>query len=290
MDSWDKFNETKLSLREKFYSELTGSGISEDDWEHAKKVWNEFNLSNLRDYHDLYLKTDVILLANVFEEFRITCMRHYGLDPVNFYTSPGLACLKKTGIKLELLTDPDMLMIFEKGIRGGIAQVVHRYTKSNNKYMSNSDPKMESSYIQYLNANNLYGWAMSEPLPPGGFKWVDVKPEEVYELSKKENYGYILKVDVRYPKEIHDSHNDLPFMCEKMKIDGVEKLTPNLYDKRKYLIHIRALIQVLDHGLILEKVHRVIEFEQSAWMKPYIDFNTQLRTQATNDFEKSSSN
>ena len=290
MDSWDKFDETKLSLREKFYSELTGSGIAENDWEHVKKVWNEFNLSNLRDYHDLYLKTDVILLANVFEEFRSTCMRHYGLDPVNFYTSPGLACLKKTGIKLELLTDPDMLMIFEKGIRGGIAQVVHRYTKSNNKYMSNSDSKMESSYIQYLNVNNLYGWAMSEPLPPGGFKWVDVKPEEGYELSKKENYGYILKVDVRYPKEIHDSHNDLPFMCEKMKIDGVEKLTPNLYDKWKYLIHIRALIQVLDHGLILEKVHRAIEFEQSAWMKPYIDFNIQLRTQATNDFEKSSSN
>ena len=146
--------------------------------------------------------------------------------------------------------------------------------------------EIESSYIQYLDENNLYGWAMSQPLPTRGFKWVDVKLEEVYELSKKENYGYVLEVNVRYPKEIHDSHNNLPFMCEKMKIDGVEKLTPNLYDERKYVIHMRALIQALDHGLILKKVHRAIEFEQSAWMKPYIDFNTQLRTQANNDFEK----
>ena len=216
-------------------------------------------------------------------------MKHYGLDPVNFYTSPGLpwkACLKKTGIKLELLTDPDMLMMFERGIRIGITQAVHRYAKVNNKYMDSMNREIESSYIQYLDANNLYGWVMSQLLPTGEFKWVDVKPEEVYELLKKENYGYVLEVDVRYPKEIHDSHNDLPFMCEKMKIDGVEKLTPNLYNKRKYVIHMRALIQALDHGLILEKVHRAIEFEQSAWMKLYIDFNTQLRTQSTNNFEK----
>ena len=279
MDSLDKFDETSFQPREKFYNELTGSGISESVYEHAKKVWHKFDLRNLEDYHDLYLKTDVILSANVFEEFRNTCMKHYGLDPVNFYTSPGLAwkaCFKKTGIKLERLTDPDILMIFERGIRGGITQAVHRYAKANNKYMDSMNTEIESSYIQYLDANNLYRWVMSQPLPTGGFNWVDVKLEEVYELSKKENYGYILEVDVRYAKEIHDSHNNLPFMCEKMKIDGVEK----------YVIHVRALIQALDHGLILEKVHRAIELEQSAWMKPFIDFNTQLRIQATNDFEK----
>ena len=165
-------------------------------------------------------------------------------------------------------------------------QGVHRYAKANNKYMSSMNPENESSYIQYLDAYNLYGWAMSQPFLTGGFKWVDVKSEEVYELLKKENYGYLLEVNVRYPKEVHDSHNDLPFMCEKMKINGVEKLMPNLYAKRKYVIHIRALIQALDHGLVLEKVHRAIEFKQSAWMKPYIDFNMKLRTQATNDFEK----
>ena len=137
MDSWDKFEETNLPLREKFYRELTGLGISTENYEHAKKVWDEFNLRNLGDYHNLYLKTDVILLVNVSKEFRSTCMKHYRLDPENFYTSPRLAwkaCLKKREIKLELLTDPDMLLMFERGIRGGITQVVHRYAKANNKY------------------------------------------------------------------------------------------------------------------------------------------------------------
>ena len=169
-----------------------------------------------------------------------------------------------------------MLMMFEPGIRGGITQSVHRYTSANNKYMdSNYDPYQESSYIQYVDANNLYGWAMSQSLPTGGFKWVDVKPDEIHKLSKRTDFGYLLEVDVKYPTEIHDSHNELPFMCEKIKINGVTKLTPNLNGKLRYVVHIRALKQALDHGLILEKIHRVIEFEQSAWMKPYIDFNMQ---------------
>ena len=158
MDSWDKFNETELPPIECFYSKLTRSGISEEDYEHAKKVWNEFNLRNLGDYYDLYLKMDVILLANVFEEFKSTCIKHYGLDPANFYTSPGLAwkaCLKKTGIKLEFLTDSDMLTMFKRGIRGGITQSVHRYASANNKYMGEDfNNSIESSYVQYLDANN----------------------------------------------------------------------------------------------------------------------------------------
>ena len=140
MDSWDRLNETRLASIDKFYSKLNGVGISEDDYKHATNVWNEFDINNLGEYHDLYLRTDVILLANVFEEFRNTCMKHYGLDPANSYTSPGLtwkACLKKTEIKFELITDP---------------QVVHRYTAVDNYNLNTL-----SSYIQYLNANNLYG-------------------------------------------------------------------------------------------------------------------------------------
>ena len=125
------------------------------------------------------------------------------------------------------------------------------------------------------------------PLPTGGFKWVDnVSPKEIGRLAKHGSKGYLLEVDVKYPKELYDMHNDLPFICEKMKINKVEKLVPNLYDKKKYVIRIRALDQALKHGLILEKVHHVIEFNQSAWLKPYIDFNTKLRTQAKNEFEK----
>ena len=201
------------------------------------------------------------------------------------------ASLKKTGVRLELLTDPDMLLMFECGIRGSITQAVHRYASANNKYMGKKfHPKEESIFLQYLDASNLYGWVMIQPLPTGEFKWVgDVSrftPEEIGRLAKHGGKGYLLEVDVKYPKELHDLHNDLPFMCQKMKINKVEKLVPNLYDKKKYVIHIRALDQALKHGLVLEKVHRVIVFNQSAWLKPYIDFNTKLRTQAKNDFEK----
>ena len=290
INSWDRFEETQLPPINAFYSNLNMSSISEDDYQCAQKVWEEFGIRNLGDYHDLYLRTDVVLLANVYEAFRDTCLRHYSLDPAHFYTSPGLAwkaCLKHTGIKLELLTDPDMLLMSERRIRGGIAQAVRKYALANNKYMGDRfDPKSESSYLQYLNTNNLYGWAMSQPLPTGGFRWVDVNPNEISELATRTDKGYILEVDVSYPKELHNPHNDLPFMCERMEINGVETMVPNLRDKKNYVIHIQALSQALQHGLILDRIHRVIEFDQSPWLNTYIDFNTQLRMAATNDFEK----
>ena len=148
------------------------------------------------------------------------------------------------------------------------------------------DPKSESSNVQYLDTNNLYSWAMSQPLPTGGFKWVDVNPNEISELATRTDKGYLQEVDVSYPKDLHNSHNDLPFMCERMEINGVEMLVPNLRDKKSYVIHIQALNQVLQHGLRLDRIHQAIEFDQSPWLKTYIDFNTQLRTAATNDFEK----
>ena len=177
--------------------------------------------------------------------------------------------------------------MFERGIRGGITQSVNRWAKANNPYMgSDFDLNLPAKYLQYLDANNLYGWAMSQPLPTGGFCWVGIKPDKISKLAKLKSKGYILEVDVCYAKELHDSHNDLPFMCLRMKINGLEKLIPNLYDKKRYVIHIRALDQALKHGLVLERIHRAIEFKQSAWMKEYIDFNTKLRTEATNDFVK----
>ena len=222
----------------------------------------------------------------MFEAFRDTCLKHYKLDP-HFYTSPGLpwrACLKHTRIKLELLTNPDMLLMFERGIRGGIHRAVCKYVSANNKYMGDRfETKSVSSYLQYLDANNLYGWAMSQPLPTGGFKWIDVNPNEISELATRTDKGYVLEVDVSYPKVLHNQHNDLPFMCERMEINGVEKLVPNLRDKKNYVIHIQFLNQVLQHGLRLDRIHRAIEFNQSTWLKTY---NTQLRTAATNDFEK----
>ena len=160
MLSWDKFKETQLPPIESFYSSLNMSYVSSDDYRHVQRVWSTFNINNLGAYHDLYLHTDVILLANMFEAFRDTCLEHYKLDPAHFYTSPGLAwkaCLKKTGVKLELLTDPDMLLMFEHGIRGGITQAVHRYTRANSVHMGEKfNPLKESRYLQHLDANNLY--------------------------------------------------------------------------------------------------------------------------------------
>ena len=124
------------------------------------------------------------------------------------------------------------------------------------------------------------------PYLPGGFQWADVHPDEIGEVANCSDQGYLLEVDVAYPRELHDYHNDLPFMCGRMPINGVEKLVPNLYYKKRYVIHIRALDQALKHGLVLERIHRAIEFKQSTWMKEYKDFNTKLRTEAKNDFEK----
>ena len=260
MDNWNRFNESKLPDKAKFYSKLNMNEVSDKDYEHARKVWEEFEIKNMGEYHDLYLLTDTILLANVFESFRNVCMENYGLDPGHFYTALGLAwkaCLKKTEIVLELLQDMDMLLMFERGIRGGITQAVHRYASANNPYMEEYDKDKETNYLQYLDANNLYGWAMSQPLPTGEFRWINCDvwdPEKLVNmLSKEKKYGYLLEVDVKYPRELHNLHNDVPFMCDKMNINGVEKLIPNLYDKKKYIIHIRVLKQAIDHGLILEK-------------------------------------
>ena len=165
----------------------------------------------------------MVLLANVFEAFRDTCLKHYSLDPTHFYTAPGLAwkaCLKHTGIRLELLTDPNMLLMFDRGIRGGITQAVRKYASANNKYMEDKfDPNEDTSYLQYLDTNSLYGWAMSQPLPAGGFRWVDVNPNEISELETQTDKGYILEADVSYPKELHNPHNNLSFMCERMEIN-----------------------------------------------------------------------
>ena len=244
MNNWDKFSETRLPSKDKFYSNLYMSGVGDSEYDHAHNVWREFGIKDMGEYHDLYLRTDTILLANVFESFRSFCMENYGLDPAHFYTAPRFAwraCLKKTGVRLELLLDPDMLLMFEHGMRGGITQSVHRWAAANNPYMDEYDSSCPTKYLQYLDANNLYGWAMSQPLPTGGFRWIkcDSNPNKLVEkFAAKKDYGYLLEVDVSYPKELHDLHNDLPFMCTKMKINGVEKLIPNLYYKRKYIVHI----------------------------------------------------
>ena len=239
------------------------------------------------------MQSDTLLLADVFENFRNMCIKVYELDPAHFLSLPGFAwqaCLKKINVKLELLTDYDMLLIVEEGIRGGICHSIHRYAKANNKYMNNYDKNRESSYIQYLDANNLYGWAMSQKIPVNGFKWVKstskIDEEFIKNYDEDSDKGYILEVDVKYPRKLHDLHSDIPFLPKRMKIDKSKKLVCNLRNKKKYIVHIRSLKQALNHGLKLKKVQRIIEFNQEAWLKTYIDVDTELRKIAKNDFEK----
>ena len=298
VSSLDKLSETQLPPKEKFYSQLNDEDISDEDYQHAINVWNTLGCKTLRDYHNLYLKSDVLLLADVFENFRKTCLKHYKLDPAHYYTSPGLAwdaCLKTTGKNLELLHDYDMLMMFEKGIRGGITHISKRYAEANNKYMKNYDSKKESTFIQYLDANSLYGWAMSQHLPTHGFKWMkNLTKEKIYEILDKANHsmsnpynkGYIFEVDLEYPEHLWDEHNDYPLAPEKINVNGVEKLISHFKPRKNYVVHYRTLRQYLELGMKITAFHRGISFYQSPWMEPYIRKNTELRKCASNNFEK----
>ena len=239
------------------------------------------------------MQSDTILLADVFENFRNICIKEYELDPAHFLSLPGpawQACLKKTNIELELLTDYDMLLMVEEGIRAGICHLIHRYAKANNKYMKNYNNNEGSSYIQYLDANNLYGWAMSKKLPVNGFKWIDnnktaepsakhvINEDFIKNNNENDNKGYIFEVDVNYPKRLHELHSDLLLLSERMEVNKCKKLVCNLFNQKKYVVHINSSKQALNH--------RVIEFNQKEWLKPYINMNTELRKLAKNDFEK----
>ena len=170
------------------------------------------------------MQSETILLVDVFENFKDMCIKEHELDPAHFLSLPGLwqACLKKTNVELEFITDYDMPLMVEEGIRGGICHSIHRYAKANNKSMKTYNNNEESSYIQYLDANNLYGWAMSKNLSVNGFKWIDnneINEDFIKNYNENDNKGYILEVDVKYPKRLHELHSDLPFLSERMKID-----------------------------------------------------------------------
>ena len=207
------------------------------------------------------------MLADVFENFRNMCLKIYELDPAKFLSAPGLAwqaALKKTKVKLDLLTDIDMLLMVEKGIRGGICHSIYRYAKANNKYMKDYDKNKESSYLQYWDVNNLYGWAMSQKLPVNNFEWIketsQFNEDFIKNYIEESDDGYFFEVDVQYLEMLHELHNNLPFLSERIKIEKVEKLVANLHDTNEYFIPIRNLKQALSHGLVLEKVHRMIKF------------------------------
>ena len=239
MDSFEKFNEKQLPSQNDFYSQMNNQHITDEEYNHAQNVWNTFHLKTMGEYHDLYLQSGVLLLADVFENFRKTCLEYYRLDPCHYFTSPGLswdAMLKMTEVNLELITDIDMYQFVEKGMRGGISYIANRYGKANNKYMQNWNQNEPSKYLMYLGANNLYGRAMSQYLPTGNFKWLTEKQMNQINWSNidaENKKGYLLEVDLEYPHELHDLHNDYPCGAEQIKVaqnmlsDYCQKLQTN---------------------------------------------------------------
>ena len=312
MNSLKKFDEDKLPARKYFFSptkkgkidndgKISDGYISMEDYLVCENIWNKFKMKNIGDYHYHYLEKDVLLLADVFEKFISTCLKYYELNPCHYFSSPGLswdAMLKMTGIELEKISDNDKYLFIEKGTRGGVSYIAKRYAKANNKYMNDYDPEKSSTFITYLDKNSLYGWRMSEYLPYEKSEWLENIDEfNVITINKKSDIGYILEVDLEYPKELHELHNDYPLAPEKLAVSSdmfstyckniadkydvkagdVKKLIPNLDNKTKYVLYYRNLQSYLSLGMKLTKINRVLKFKQSDWMEKYIDFNTEKR-------------
>ena len=309
------FEETCLPPREAFYSELKDEGISEAEYDEGKEIWKNLGCKTFGDFHDIYLKTDVMLLADVFENFRKLSMTHYGLDPAHFYSAPGLAweaMLKMTGIRLELISDPDMYIFVEKGIRGGIAMVAgKRFSQANNVYAGQMDSTKPVKHLIQWDANSLYAYCMQFKLPCGEFKWVDMDLDTALSTIRKTDFDadteYLYEVDLEYPEDLHDYFSDYPPAPENImiptrmyslyqhelaaelgcKLTEFPKLVPNLLKKTKYIVHGQALKLYLELGLMLTGVHRVMQFSQKAIIKPYVSKNLQLRVREGNSaFEK----
>ncbi|XP_036146037.1 uncharacterized protein LOC118646692 [Monomorium pharaonis] len=291
VDSVDRLHETE---GEAFYSLLTGKEVSDVDHKHAVNVWQRFNIKNLGEYSDLYLKTDVLLLADVFEKLRDNSIESYGLDPAHYYTLPGYtwdAMLKYTGVRFELLTDIDidMVLFVERGVRGGLSQCSNRYERANNRHLPCYDSSQPSSFLMYYDVNNLYGWAMCQSLPYSCFQWLDdIANFDVMSVFADSYFVYILEVDLAYPHELHDAHADLPFCPARTTLPDKRnvKLLATFHDKSHYVIHYRNLQHCLRHGLRVTMIHRVLRFAQFPWLHGYVELNTRFRIGAKNAFER----
>jgi len=299
-------SEKKLPSKSKFYNKLYECDITDEEYKHALKVWNTFKCNTLMDYHNLYLKTDVLLLTDIFETFINLSINDYKLDPSYYISLPSFAwdvMMHMTKIEFDQLTDVDKYIFFEKQKRGGLSMI----TKKQGITKKASSKQELNSVIKYLDANNLYGLAMVQKLPYQHFKWCSFD----YDISTfdfTEEIGYTFEVDLEYPKELHDLHNDYPltmvkkkilweelsenvkqkYIISKQKYTPTEKLIPTFKtdDLKNYVLDGRYLQFLVHHGVKINKIHRVMSYKQKAFLEPYIKFNTIKRTASKNDFEK----
>ena len=322
IDKHERLLETKLPPREQFYNRLSGEECSEENYARAQKVWRDFKCGNIGDYMRLYLLCDVALLADVFEKFRNNSLEGYQLDPAYYMSAPQLAwsaLLKFIDRPIHLITDPEMYRMIQPNIRGGLCHASVRYAHANNKYMGQLyDPTKPASYILYVDANNLYGWALSQPLPDDEYEWVSANDcldamaafqvkayrDQWYTREKH----YIFEVDMDYPPELHERDDDYPLAPETMTIEAEitgekqhelrakyfgaacpfsRKLVCSFLPKRKYVVHGHLLRFYLDRGMKLVKIHRGISFTASPYFEPYIRHNSEKRAQFKTDVDLS---
>ncbi len=300
-----------LPERNQFYNILTKTLVTDEEYTRAKHIWDTFRCKTLGEYYDIYLLIDVILLADIFENFRNTCFKFYAIDPVRCLSIAQLswqACLKYTNAEIELISDPLMYGMIERMVRGGISNVITKYARANNPHLDTFDIDQPVNYINYLDCNGLYSHVMCDSLPIGGYRWVkDPHLFDIKNVSTSGNTGYILEVDLNYPVHLHNLHNQFPLAPEHraipyedlspmnqyihnkcgMKYDSKQiKLLLTLYPKEKYILDYRLLLKYLELGMELLRVHRVLQYKQSPWMKKFIMFNTHKRQQVESDFEK----
>jgi len=296
----EKMTETQLPDILAFRNDLTDTDMTLEDYDVAKRAWVEFGCQTMKDYHDFYLKLDTLLLADVFQNFRSEAMKSHGLDPAHYWSLPGFswsACLKRSEASLGLITDPDMHVFVESGIRGGLSQISHRYAKAERHEDG------DQTFIALFDANNLYAYSMMQHLPYSGFKWLeDLDEFDFTKIPDDAEVGYIIECDLVYPQHLHDLHNDYPLAPEKLtvtedmlspycrnfgnKFIPTEKLVPNLMKKTKYITHYRNLKMYVELGMSCTKIHRVLSFAQKPWMSDYIKDNTIRRMMATTTFQK----
>lgn len=291
----DCLKQTTFPTKDDFFNQFLDQPISDEDYADAKSVWDCFKTRDpawtMHEYLMLYLRVDVCLLADIYEAFRQQCQNTYDLDPAHYLTAPSLAmdaALKHSGIRLELLQDMDMVQFFETGIRGGVAQVSRRYAKANIPETPDFDSNAPESCIGYVDANNLYGWAMSQALPYSHFEWM---PAERWHLigSEGPEIGYHVEVDLEYPEHLFDNHSDLPLAPEHRIPPPAtfgKKLMCTLYPKDHYVVYFKTLALYKSLGLKMTKTHRVLRYYEKPWLASYIAKNTAQRQLTTSKFEK----
>ncbi|KAE9522107.1 hypothetical protein AGLY_017495 [Aphis glycines] len=292
VDCNSKLNDTTLPPRYKFYNSLTDDHISKKHYMHACNVWKKFKIKTLGEYSDLYLLTDVLILADVFENFRDICLKTFNLDASYYLTVPGFAfdaMLFYTGVKLERLKEYPMLLMIESGVRGGVCQSVRRYARANLPDVDGIiyNEKKPHVHLMYFDCVNLYGKSRLASLPLKDFEWCYDFSLDVTKIDDDAPIGYILEVDVDYPEKLHDDHCDLPFLPQNSCPPNtkINKLLTTLNNKKNFVVHYWLLKQAINNGLKLVKIHKIIKFTQSKWLAPYVEKCTITRVLANNKFE-----